>query len=88
MRDVNRVGVLTDTTASIPLALAKELQIDLVPYYEHRGLDALRDRVDVQPEPFARYLTQADRLGAPVYDHVPAPRAAAEALARTLDEAR
>lgn len=31
MRDVNRVGVLTDTTASIPLALAKELQIDLVP---------------------------------------------------------
>jgi DegV family protein with EDD domain len=56
------VGVLTDTTASIPLALAKELQIALVPYYVHRGLDTLRDMVDVQPEPFARYLAQTDRL--------------------------
>lgn len=56
------VGVLTDTTASIPPALAKELQIYLVPYYVHRGLDTLRDMVDVQPEPFARYLAQTDRL--------------------------
>ena len=56
------VGVLTDTTASIPLALAQELQIDLVPYYVHRGLDTLRDMIDVQPEPFARYLAQTDRL--------------------------
>jgi DegV family protein with EDD domain len=56
------VGVLTDTTASIPPALAKELQIETIPYYVHRGLDTLRDMVDVQPEPFARYLAQADRL--------------------------
>jgi len=33
-------------------------------------------------------VQEADRLGVPVYDHVPALRAAAEAMARTLDEAR
>jgi DegV family protein with EDD domain len=56
------VGVLTDTTASIPPALAQELRIEMISYYVHRGLDTLRDMVDVQPEPFARYLTQTDRL--------------------------
>ncbi len=56
------VGVLTDTTASIPPSLVTELQIELVPYYIHRGLDTLRDMVDVQPEPFARYLETTDRL--------------------------
>ncbi len=56
------VGILTDTTASIPAQLVKELRIELVPYYVHRGLDTLRDMVDVQPEPFARYLAQTDRL--------------------------
>jgi CO dehydrogenase maturation factor len=33
-------------------------------------------------------VQEADRLGVPVYDHVPALRAAAETMARTLDEAR
>jgi CO dehydrogenase maturation factor len=33
-------------------------------------------------------VQEADRLGVPVYDHVPALRAAAEIMARTLDEAR
>jgi DegV family protein with EDD domain len=56
------VGILTDTTASIPPPLAQQLKIELVPYYVHRGLDTLRDMVDVQPEPFARYLAQTDRL--------------------------
>ena len=56
------VGVLTDTTASIPVSLARELQIELVPYYVHCGLDTFRDMVDVQPEPFAQYLAQTDRL--------------------------
>ncbi len=56
------VGVLTDTTASIPPALARELQIEMVSYYVHCGLDTLRDMVDVQPEPFARYLAQTNRL--------------------------
>ena len=56
------VGVLTDTTAGLPAALVKELQIELVPYYVHRGLDSLRDMIDVQPEPFAKYLAETDRL--------------------------
>ncbi len=56
------VGILTDTTASIPPALVEELQIELVPYYIHRGLDTLRDMVDVQPEPFARYLETTTQL--------------------------
>jgi len=59
---MSEVGVLTDTTASIPQPLVKELQIELVPYYVHRGLDTLRDMVDVQPEPFAKYLATTDRL--------------------------
>jgi DegV family protein with EDD domain len=53
---------LTDTTASIPPALAKESQIEMISYYVHRGLDTLRDMIDVQPEPFAQYLAQTDRL--------------------------
>lgn len=56
------VGILTDTTASIPLALAEELGIELVPYYIHRGLETLRDMVDVEPEAFANYLATATRL--------------------------
>ena len=56
------VGILTDSTASIPPALAAELQIEMISYYVHRGLDTWRDMVDVQPEPFAQYLAQTDQL--------------------------
>jgi DegV family protein with EDD domain len=56
------VGILTDTTASIPPALAQELQIETISYYIHRELDTLRDMIDIQPEAFARYLAQTDRL--------------------------
>jgi fatty acid-binding protein DegV len=40
------VGVLTDTTASIPEELTRELGVEIVPYYIHRGLETLRDMVD------------------------------------------
>ena len=56
------VGVLTDTTASIPRSLVEKLKIELVPYYVHRGLETLRDMIDVGPEEFARYLETATRL--------------------------
>ncbi|MGD1996111.1 MAG: DegV family protein [Anaerolineae bacterium] len=56
------VGILTDTTASIPAALVEELRIELVPYYIHRGLETLRDLVDVEPGEFARYLETAEKL--------------------------
>ena len=48
------VGVLTDTTASIPRSLVEKLKIELVPYYVHRGLETLRDMINVGPEEFAR----------------------------------
>jgi DegV family protein with EDD domain len=56
------VGVLTDTTASIPPKLADQLGIELVPYYVIRGGETLRDMVDVEPDSFARYLIETDTL--------------------------
>ncbi|MGD2142928.1 MAG: DegV family protein [Anaerolineae bacterium] len=56
------IGILTDTTASIPPRLAERLRIEIVPYHIHRGLETLRDTVDVKPEPFARWLAGAERL--------------------------
>lgn len=50
------VGILTDTTASIPQYLAAELQIELVPYHVIREGADLRDGVDVKPHAFAEYL--------------------------------
>ncbi len=56
------VGILTDTTASIPRPLAEDLGIELVPYYVHRGLETLRDEVDIDTDMLARYLERADTL--------------------------
>jgi DegV family protein with EDD domain len=56
------VGVLTDTTASIPEGLVQELGIEIVPYYVHRGLETLRDMVDVRPGEFATWLKGAAKL--------------------------
>jgi DegV family protein with EDD domain len=56
------VGILTDTTASIPEELVKELDIEIVPYYVHRGLDTLRDMVDIKPGEFAEWLKGATKL--------------------------
>jgi DegV family protein with EDD domain len=59
---MTRVGILTDTTASIPAGLVQELEIELVPYYVIRGQENLRDMVDVEPEAFAKYLDTTDTL--------------------------
>ena len=56
------IGILTDTTASIPGELAKKLKIEIVPYYVHRGLETLRDMVDIKPKEFSKWLTEASRL--------------------------
>jgi len=56
------IGILTDTTASIPNRLADKLRIEVVPYYIHRGLVTLRDMVDVKPAEFADWLAEARRL--------------------------
>ncbi len=57
-----RIGILTDTTASIPHRLIEKLRIEIVPYYIHRGLVTLRDMVDVKPGEFADWLAEAKRL--------------------------
>ncbi len=56
------IGVLTDTTASVPQRLIERLRIEVVPYYIHRGLETLRDMVDVYPAEFASWLVEAKRL--------------------------
>ena len=56
------VGVLTDTTASIPDEVVRKLGIEVVPYYIHRGLETLRDMVDVRPREFAGWLDKAAKL--------------------------
>jgi len=56
------VGVLTDSCASIPEALIEELRIEVVPYYVHRGVETLRDLVDVQRGEFFRWLSTAREL--------------------------
>jgi DegV family protein with EDD domain len=56
------IGIITDTSASIPEALAQKLGIELVPYYIHRGLETLRDMVDVKPQEFAEWLKDATKL--------------------------
>jgi DegV family protein with EDD domain len=56
------IGVLTDTTASIPQSLIEELQIELVPYYVILGMETKRDMIDVDPDDFAEYLRTAKTL--------------------------
>jgi DegV family protein with EDD domain len=56
------VGVLTDTTASIPSSVVEQLGIELVPYSVHRGLETLRDSFDIKPSEFAAWLATAEVL--------------------------
>jgi DegV family protein with EDD domain len=59
---MSRVAVVTDSTASIPERIVKELNIHLVPYYIHRGEEVLLDLVTVQRETFFQWLTTAKKL--------------------------
>jgi DegV family protein with EDD domain len=53
------VAVLTDSTASIPEPILKELKIRTVAYYIHRGEEVLRDLVTIQREEFLSWLITA-----------------------------
>ncbi|MFC2042884.1 DegV family protein [Chloroflexota bacterium] len=59
---MSRTAVVTDSTASIPERIIKELNIHLVPYYIHRGEEVLLDLVTVQRESFFKRLTTANKL--------------------------
>jgi DegV family protein with EDD domain len=58
----NEVAVLTDSTASIPEPILKELNIRTVAYYIHRGQEVLRDLVTIQREEFLSWLITAKVL--------------------------
>ena len=57
-----KVAVLTDSTASIPEKMLKELNIHTVAYYIHRGQEVLRDLVTIQREEFLNWLRTARAL--------------------------
>lgn len=59
---MSRVAVVTDSCASIPEALLRQLDIQTVAYYIHRGQEVLRDLVTIQREDFLRWLPSASRL--------------------------
>lgn len=59
---MSRIAVVTDSTASIPERIIKELNIHLVHYYIHRGEEVLLDLVTVQRETFFQWLTTAKKL--------------------------
>lgn len=56
------VAVVTDSTASIPESMLKELNIHVVAYYIHRGKEVLRDLVTIQRDEFLHWLPTATSL--------------------------
>lgn len=56
------VAVVTDTCASIPQELVRELRIEIVPYYVHIEGKTHRDWVDITTEELARYMPTASKL--------------------------
>jgi DegV family protein with EDD domain len=59
---MTNVAILTDSTASIPEELLRQLHIRTVAYYLHRGPEVLRDLVTIQREEFLRWLVTARYL--------------------------
>ncbi len=59
---MSNVAIVTDSTASIPEPMLKELNIHVVAYYIHRGKEVLRDLVTIQRDDFLRWLPTATFL--------------------------
>ena len=59
---MSNIAVVTDSTASIPEPMLKELNIHVVAYYIHRGKEVLRDLVTIQRDEFLRWLPTATSL--------------------------
>jgi DegV family protein with EDD domain len=59
---MSRVGIVTDSVASIPLEMMEELKIHFVPYYIHRGKETLRDLVTAVGEPFYQWMETATEI--------------------------
>ena len=56
------VAVVTDSCASIPPSIIEALDIHLIPYYIHRGMEVLRDLVTIQQDAFYRWLPTTKEL--------------------------
>jgi DegV family protein with EDD domain len=56
---MSNVAVLTDSTVSLPEAILKNLNIETVAYYIHRGQEVLRDLVTIQREEFVQWMMTA-----------------------------
>ena len=59
---MSNLAIVTDSTASIPEPMLKELNIHVVAYYIHRGKEVLRDLVTIQRDDFLRWLPTATSL--------------------------
>jgi DegV family protein with EDD domain len=59
---LTKVAIVTDSCASIPESILEALDIHWVPYYIHRGQEALRDLVTIQREAFYKWLPTAREL--------------------------
>lgn len=57
-----KTAIVTDTTASIPDNISKDLNIHQVAYYIHRGVDVLRDLVTIKRKEFLDWLPTAKEL--------------------------
>jgi DegV family protein with EDD domain len=59
---MRRVGVVTDSTADVPVRLATELGIEVVPCQVSFGEEVYRDGLDLSPEAFYRRLARSPEL--------------------------
>jgi DegV family protein with EDD domain len=78
------IAVVTDSCASIPPDLIESLQIEVVPYYLHRGHETLRDLLDVSHQEFFEWLPTAEKLPTTAN---PGPGDYLEAFKRVVDRA-
>jgi DegV family protein with EDD domain len=59
---LNRIRIVTDSTADIPAELREALGIKMVPLKVHFGMDTYRDQIDMTPEVFFEKLKSAPVL--------------------------
>ncbi len=59
---MSKIGILTDSVASIPEHFIRELDIHWVAYYIHRGQEVLRDLLTIQRKEFLEWLPAAKVL--------------------------
>lgn len=85
---MTRVGILTDTTASIPQYLADELQIQTVPYHIIREGENLSDGIDVKPPAIAEYLRRLKTDAKLPTTSVPSPGEYVEGFRKLAERTR